>query len=219
MPTLVLYHGQVDFQIGTDYSKNPMYVGHISYDIDEDNEKSVIVGYLQVSEMKQGSGYGKVLLNLMLLDLHNMKLNIGTICLDDCSDCAMTKKSIYFKQGFRIHDRKDHAKMSIELSDAPSEVPFIYEGNVDAISQPIFKTIPDIIMQNVSETVRGTIVADSFKKFKIVKIDNTNNIDYTFDVKKAQKILHSIINGTSSCKRITRSMNSKNAMESKIPRK
>ena len=203
MPRLILFdNNNVGFEEGADYSTHPAFVGYISYDIEDekkDEKTSVIIGYLEVNANKQGQGYGKILLNLMLLDLHGMKEDIGVICLDDCSDCALTRDSIYFTQGFRIHDDRDHAQMSMILGNVQLPLPpFNYidkpKRNLP-LSQPPFKGIPDVILQNVSKTVRDKI-----------------------DVKKAQELLRSIMNETSSCKRITRSMNTKNTTISKKPR-
>ena len=207
MPTLFLFDKNKeipDFTVDS-FLKNDAYVGHITYYFDKNGEKkSVIVGSLEVKEDKRGQKYGQILLNLMLLDLHGMEETIGIIHLDDCSDCQMTRDSIYFIQGFRIHDEDDLAKMSIIIGEDELPTPSHNYTNTPKrqlpLAQPKFKGIPDIILQNVSQIVREKIASAEFKSHKIIKVDDDKNQDTPFDVNKAQRILQSILKCKMECR-------------------
>jgi hypothetical protein len=104
--------------------KNENYIGHISYYLDDNN---VSVGFLNVNENYQGNGFGKLLMHIMFLDLINQKIEINEISLDDCSDEALSKKSIYFKLGFRITNSLNPEVMKLFINDKEIiDNPYIY---------------------------------------------------------------------------------------------
>jgi hypothetical protein len=78
-------------------------VAHITYYTNTDDSE-VFIGYLDVMPAFQGRGFGKMMIVLMLADLMRDAggMHVKYIRLDDCSDFALQKRSLYFKLGFRI---------------------------------------------------------------------------------------------------------------------
>jgi GNAT superfamily N-acetyltransferase len=94
-------------------------VAHVTYYLNPD-DKEVFVGYLDVMPDAQGQGFGKMMMILMLADLMS-DVEVRYIRLDDCSDLALQKRSLYFKLGFRIANASNPETMTVFLGTGESE--------------------------------------------------------------------------------------------------
>jgi hypothetical protein len=139
--------------------------GYIIYNIY--NQKSINVSSLYITdENEQGKGYGYGLLILFLcyvIKTRNNAYFIKKINLDDCSDLALTKCSIYYKFGFRILNDLNSEVMQInflqpELTKHMKDKYHIYQDETQP-SIAYYKTIMDFYSNNIlsSEKYRNII--------------------------------------------------------------
>jgi hypothetical protein len=147
-------------------------IGYISFNI---NKKSIYIQSLYITDINEkNKGYGSLLLLLMLkyvIKNINDSYYIKKIYLDDCSDLALTKKSIYYKFGFRITNKQSCEIMQVNfLKPYPSKYLinkyYIYHRNKKP-SIKHFNSIIDFYLRNI-------IVLYYFNK-KINKNDNKTN--------------------------------------------
>jgi len=100
-------------------------------------QETNLLGYIQIFHHKnkisissikvfeQRKKYGSLLLLIIINFINNYITNsyfIKEIFLDDCSDLALTKQTIYFKFAYRIMDKTNPEKMSLKfLTPKPSK--------------------------------------------------------------------------------------------------
>ena len=134
---------------------NGLEFGYIIYSIYENN--SINISSLYITDVnEQGKGYGYGLLILFLCYIIKTKHDayfIEKIHLDDCSDLALTKHSIYYKFGFRILDDNRTEVMRIDFLKPPSTKYMrrkqnLYEGETEP-SIAYYKSIMEFYNNNI----------------------------------------------------------------------
>ena len=126
---------------------NKSQVAHITYYMNTEDSEAFI-GYLDVVPGFQGRGFGKMMIVLMLADLMYMRDNSVTvkyIRLDDCSDMALQKRSLYFKLGFRIANARNPETMTVFIGDGKRERNYYtYENGTMPVSN-VYKDVGEFV--------------------------------------------------------------------------
>lgn len=149
-------------------------IGYIIFHYDKLN---ILITSLYVYE--KGQGYGSVLMIFFLCFIINNihdSYYIKKISLDDCSDLACTKKSIYYKLGFRILDDRSMEIMRINFLKPSSSKKTInkqHKYNDDIFSSIVhFKSITDYynhLLDIYKELLLKIASKDDILSFKIYK--------------------------------------------------
>ena len=197
----------------------PLIIGHISYTITK-KVKIHISGLYIYYENEKGKGYGYGLMILLLcyvIKTFDNAYYIKKIYLEDCSDCSMTKKSLYYKFGFRITDTSSADVMSIdflhpELSSHLKSKYHVYEGD-DDVSSIYHKTIMDLYDNVLGTDKYKKIINDMNDEIKSNRIlvasyklnDSTNDYEFQSYINVSECL--NIDEKKTDYERITRSRN------------
>jgi hypothetical protein len=107
------------------------------------------ISILSIKVFEQRKKYGSLLLLIIINYINNYITNsyfIKEIFLDDCSDLALTKQTIYFKFAYRIMDKTNPEKMSLKfLTPKPTKKQlnryYPYNEDISKLDIPYYKTI------------------------------------------------------------------------------
>jgi hypothetical protein len=184
---------------------NKISIGSIEYNLDNDDDGSYIVkiNFLDVNKDNQGQGIGSKLLILMFAVLLPNK-KIKQFTLDDCSDLALTKNSIYYKFRFRISNASNPEVMNIflEPSKKPITSQFTYNQTHNQNQTKIYKTLLDYL-----ETIKKQDFTEFSTQYKIMKTTVVNDQpqiiepDITQELLRRLKSLNIIEYHPRACKR------------------
>lgn len=147
-----------------------------------------------VAERGKGYGYGLIILSLCnIIKTFPGAYNITKIQLDDDSDGAMTRNSIYYKLGFRIFNGDEVMEINFlkpPLSKYKRSKLFVYEGESEAESV-YYKTIYDLYENTISTRKYNEIITriieevrEGTLKFTI----NNNGEDEDLDISECLNI-------------------------------
>ena len=170
-------------------------IGFITFYID--NNLNLKILFLNIYEQFQGKGFGKLIMiylfNFIIRYYSNYFL-IKSISLDDCSDLACTRQSIYYKLGFRILSSNNQEIMKVNFLK-PFKSKSYHFSYDDKISPPIhFKSFIDFYNNLINENKLLLEKSDKSKsnfkiKIYIEKNNEYNEIDNKFEIKSLKKII------------------------------
>lgn len=157
-------------------------IGYIIYNL---FKKEIIVSSLYINDKYQGMGYGTLLMILFICYvLNNIEdaYYIKKISLDDCSAKTCTKKSLYYKLGFRILNNYTMEIMSINfLQPKPSKSKILKQHKYSDDTEPsivyydtIFNYYGDLIQNEKYKVLFEKLIIDIKNKKKFIKIYNKN---------------------------------------------
>lgn len=182
-----------------DLQKKQM-VGEINFYYDKE-EESLSVSWLEVKDTYKGHGFGKLLFLFMVAELIYIQSHIAMIELDDCSDYALTKKSLYYSLYFRV-DPQNIETMKIYFGkNAPIQDPYIYRSGNVSNSNNRFMNLHEYL-KHLKETM-PILNWNSFSEKYIIKksVDNSNNIiDHTNTILRVLSSLGIIQYNKRSCR-------------------
>lgn len=126
-------------------------IGHTTSYFDANDGNGIItISFIRVNDNHQQKGYGKLLMALslvyMLIKNDSQIFKITEITLDDCSDLAMTKNSLYFKLGFRIANANNPEVMSVFINKEPITIPHTYPQNSTTPRAKPFLSLDEFII-------------------------------------------------------------------------
>jgi hypothetical protein len=161
--------------------------GSIDYICNGKTATILMLNINDITERGKGYGYGLIILCLYnIIKLYSDAYYLTKIQLDDCSDYAMTTKSIYYKLGFRVFNRANNEVMKIiflrpRLSKYMKNKLHIYrrEGHTKA-EEVYYKTIFDLY--------KNIISTDKFKKIIKNIIKEVENGELKFNSYSSRKI-------------------------------
>jgi hypothetical protein len=162
---------------------NTENIGYIIYNL---FNKQIIVSSLYISDKYQRQGYGTILIILFICYVLNTvddSYYIRKISLDDCSKYNTTKKSIYYKLGFRILNSYTMEIMSINfLQPKPSKSKILKQHKYsDEIDEPsiihydtIFNYYDNLIENEKHKGLFQKLINDIKDNQIFIKIYNKN---------------------------------------------
>lgn len=159
---------------------NNVIIGTIEYYY-EDDEQNINLSNIFIEEEYRNKSYGTFLIYLMLKSICTKVLVVKSISLDDCSDYALTIKSIYYKLGFRIPDASTPEQMKIFFTSDIKEQESI--SKLYHSKKRKYSDIPDdiYIYKNVKEYCQK-----HYKDFRFdidIIIEEGYITDATYDIK------------------------------------
>ena len=171
-------------------------IGYITFIID--NNKNLKILFLIVQQQFQGQGFGKLLMLYLfnfIIRFYSNYFLIKSISLDDCSDLACTRQSIYYKLNFRILSSDNPEIMKVNfLKPSTSKISknfhFSYEQN-GKVSPPIhFNSFIDFYNKLVYDNNKLLEKQSKSKsKFKIKIYHENILIDNNYKIKSIKKII------------------------------
>lgn len=140
-----------------------------------------------VAERGKGYGYGLIILSLCnIIKTLPGAYNITKLKLDDDSDGAMTRNSIYYKLGFRIFNGDEVMEINFlkpPLSKYKKSKLYAYEGEAETESV-YYKTIYDLYENTISTRKYNEIISRMIEevregtlKFTIFNDGETEDLD------------------------------------------
>lgn len=185
--------------------RNRNKVGEINFYYDKE-EESLTVSWLEVNDEYKGHGFGKLLFLFMVAELIYIQSHISTMELDDCSDYALTKKSIYYSLNFRV-DPENIETMKIYFGDkAPIQDPYVYRNGNVSNSNNRFMNLHEYLKHLTLTPFFKNYNWNDFSEKYIIKkvVQNSNNIiDHTSTVLRVLSTLGIIEYNRRACRRFT----------------
>jgi hypothetical protein len=152
-------------------------IGTIQYYYDDDTKNDIILSNLYVNETYRRTGYGSFLMFVFFHYLNFTKQPIKSITLEDASDKAKTRASIYYKFGFRITDSTATSDMNLyftqdkttqeQIIDAYNKNGYQYDSSSSKDSITIYNSIQDYLdKQNMHFNSSDTVTIKIYNNFQ-----------------------------------------------------
>ena len=156
---------------------NSANIGTIEYYYDDENKNDIVLSNLYVNEKYRRNRYGSFLMFVFFHYLNFTKQPIKSITLEDASDNAVTRHSIYYKLGFRITDKTDASDMNLyftqdkttqeQIIDAYNKNGYQYDSSSSKDFITIYNSIQDYLdKQNMHFNSFDTVTIKIYNNFQ-----------------------------------------------------